>query len=184
MKYIVIICLKSGADPPLRFPRIAWLEGIVTSGRQQRNGLGRHQAIVWTNDEILLIWPLGTNFWEMLVQMHIFSFTTMYVNMSSARIRPFCLSAILKLLALFMYVKPLFEAFKVSELHIAGPVCGETSGPRYIPFTKASNAESVSMSWCIDTKPKCPLWLYLEVWTLAGLTAFNKRWAQLQLNLL
>ena len=38
MKYIVILCLKSGADPPLRSPRIAWLEGIVTSDRQQRNG--------------------------------------------------------------------------------------------------------------------------------------------------
>ena len=24
-------------DPPLRSPRIAWQEGIVTSGRQQRN---------------------------------------------------------------------------------------------------------------------------------------------------
>ena len=32
-----IYCLKSSADPPLRSPRIAWLEGIVTSGRQQRN---------------------------------------------------------------------------------------------------------------------------------------------------
>ena len=37
MKSIVILCLKSGADPPLRSPRIAWLEGILTSGRQQRN---------------------------------------------------------------------------------------------------------------------------------------------------
>ena len=38
MKSIVILCLKSGADPPLRPPRIAWLEGIVASDRQQRNG--------------------------------------------------------------------------------------------------------------------------------------------------
>ena len=37
MKSIVILCLKSAADPPLRPPRITWLEGIVTSGRQQRN---------------------------------------------------------------------------------------------------------------------------------------------------
>ena len=37
VKSIVILCLKSGADPPLRSLRVAWLEGIVTSGRQQRN---------------------------------------------------------------------------------------------------------------------------------------------------
>ena len=29
---------KKRCGPPLRSPRIAWLEGIVTSGRQQRNG--------------------------------------------------------------------------------------------------------------------------------------------------
>ena len=39
MKSIVILCLKSGAHPPLRSLRIAWLEGIVTSGRQQRNAV-------------------------------------------------------------------------------------------------------------------------------------------------
>ena len=33
----VILCLKSGADPLLRSPQIAWLEGIVASDRQQRN---------------------------------------------------------------------------------------------------------------------------------------------------
>ena len=33
------------------------------------NGLspGRHQAIIWTNDGILLIWPLGTNLSEILI---------------------------------------------------------------------------------------------------------------------
>ena len=40
------------------------------------NGLspGRRQAITWTNDGILLIGPLGTNFSEMLIKIHIFSF--------------------------------------------------------------------------------------------------------------
>ena len=37
MKSIVILCLKSGADPPLRSPRITLFEAIVTTGRQQRN---------------------------------------------------------------------------------------------------------------------------------------------------
>ena len=45
------------------------------------NGLspGRRQAIIWTNTGILLIWPLGTNFSEMLIEIHIFSFKKMHV---------------------------------------------------------------------------------------------------------
>ena len=39
------------------------------------NGLspGRRQAIIWTNDRILLIGPLGTNFNEILIEIHTFS---------------------------------------------------------------------------------------------------------------
>ena len=40
------------------------------------NGLspGRRQAIIWTNAEILLIEPLGTNLSEILIGIKIFSF--------------------------------------------------------------------------------------------------------------
>ena len=38
---------------------------------------GRRQAITWTNDGILLIRPLGTNFSEILIEMHTFSFKKM-----------------------------------------------------------------------------------------------------------
>ena len=57
------------------------------------NGLspGRRQAIIWTNDGILLIWSLGTNFSEMLIGIHIFSFKKMHFKMSSWYGRPFCL---------------------------------------------------------------------------------------------
>ena len=57
------------------------------------NGLspGRHQAIIWTNARILLIGPLGTNFIEMLIKIHTFSFRKMHLKMSSAKWRPFCL---------------------------------------------------------------------------------------------
>ena len=56
------------------------------------NGLspGRRQAIIWTNDGIFLIWPLGTNFSEMLIGIHIFSFKKMHLKMSSGYRRPFC----------------------------------------------------------------------------------------------
>ena len=57
------------------------------------NGLspGRRQAIIWTDDGILLIGPLGTNFSEKLIEIGIFSFKKMHLKMSSAKWRPFCL---------------------------------------------------------------------------------------------
>ena len=50
------------------------------------NGLspGRRQAITWTNVEILLIGPLGTNFSEILIEIHTFSFKKFHLKMSSA----------------------------------------------------------------------------------------------------
>ena len=51
---------------------------------------GRRQAIIWTNAGILLIGPLGTNFSEVLIEIHIFSFKKMRLKVSSAKWRPFC----------------------------------------------------------------------------------------------
>ena len=57
------------------------------------NGLspGRRQAIAWTNVGILIIGPLGTNFSEMLIEIHTFSFKKIHLKMSSGKWRPFCL---------------------------------------------------------------------------------------------
>ena len=57
------------------------------------NGLspGRRQAIIWTNDGILLIGPLGTNFSEILIEICIFYFKKMHLKVSPAKWRPFCL---------------------------------------------------------------------------------------------
>ena len=52
---------------------------------------GRRQAITWTNVGILLIGPLGTNFSEMLIEIHTFSFKKINLKMSSGKWRPFCL---------------------------------------------------------------------------------------------
>ena len=58
------------------------------------NGLspGRRQAIIWTNAGILLIGPLGTNFSEILIKIHMLSFMKMYLKISSAKWCLFCLS--------------------------------------------------------------------------------------------
>ena len=49
----------------------------------------RRQAIIWTNDGILLIRTLGTNFSEILSEIHSFSFKKMHLKMSSAKWRLF-----------------------------------------------------------------------------------------------
>ena len=58
------------------------------------NGLspGQHQAIIWTNDGILLTGTLGTNFNEILIEIYTLSFKKMHLKMSSGKWRPFCLS--------------------------------------------------------------------------------------------
>ena len=54
------------------------------------NGLlpGRRQAIIWTNDGILFIGPLGTNFSEILIEIYTFSFKKMHLKMSSGNWQP------------------------------------------------------------------------------------------------
>ena len=57
------------------------------------NGLSpdRRQAIIWTNAEILLIGPLGTNYSEIRIEILTFSFKKMRFKVSSVKRRPFCL---------------------------------------------------------------------------------------------
>ena len=57
------------------------------------NGLspGRRQAIIWTNDGILLIGALEINFSEISVKIQTFSFWKNHLKVSSAKWRPFCL---------------------------------------------------------------------------------------------
>ena len=73
------------------------------------NGLspGRRQAIIWTNVGILLIGTLGTNFSEILSEIHTFSFKKMRLKMSSAKWRPFCLS--LNVLPAIALINPCFH---------------------------------------------------------------------------
>ena len=57
------------------------------------NGLlpGRGQAIIWTNAKILLIGTVGTNFSEILIDIHTFSFNKMHLKVSSVKRWTFCL---------------------------------------------------------------------------------------------
>ena len=55
------------------------------------NGLSpsRRQAIIWTNAGILLNGPLGTNFSEILIEIHTFSFKKMRFKLLSGKWRTF-----------------------------------------------------------------------------------------------
>ena len=57
------------------------------------NGLlpGRRQAIICTNDGILLIGPYGTNFSEIGIEILTFSLMKMSLKVLSAKWQPFCL---------------------------------------------------------------------------------------------
>ena len=57
------------------------------------NGLspGQRQAIIWTNTEVLLIRPLGTNFSEIFTKIYTFSFKKVHCKMLSGKWQPFCL---------------------------------------------------------------------------------------------
>ena len=52
---------------------------------------GRHQAIIWTNDGLLSIGPLATNFSEISIEILTFSCKKMRLKVSSAKWRSFWL---------------------------------------------------------------------------------------------
>ena len=95
--------LRKWSFPELEFPH--WGVSLTHWGRVTHicvskltligsdNGLWpcRCQAISWTNAVILLIEPLGINFSEILIEIHIFSFKKIHLKMSSAKWHPFCL---------------------------------------------------------------------------------------------
>ena len=63
--------------------RSQWVNSLRPSDAYMR------QAIIWTNDGILLIRTLRTNFSEILSEIHSFSFKKMHFKMSSAKWRLF-----------------------------------------------------------------------------------------------
>ena len=51
----------------------------------------QRQAIIWTNNGILLIGPLGTNLSEILIKLYTFAFKKMHLKMLCGNWCPFCL---------------------------------------------------------------------------------------------
>ena len=64
---------------------------LTTIGSDNGLSPSRCQAIILTNAGILLIGPFRTNFSEILIEIHTFSFKKMHLKMSSGKWWPFCL---------------------------------------------------------------------------------------------
>ena len=106
------------------------------------NGLSpdRRQAIIWTNDGILLIAPLGTNFSEIVTGIQAFSFKRMHLKMSSAKLRPFCHGL---------------------------NVLRNPPATSKLPSQRVSNTQNISSrTWAF--KPLISQWLYDNSWHILG----------------
>ena len=96
-KNLLILCnhwpLVAVAVIITHWGRVMHICGSKLTITGSNNGLspGRRQAIVWTNDGKLLIWPFRIRFSEISIEINIFSFKKMRLNKSLARCRPFCL---------------------------------------------------------------------------------------------
>ena len=100
-KMTVVTCFKSlysirhdhKTHPLTHWGRVTHIcVGKLTNfGSDNALSPGRRQAIIWTNADILILGPFGTNFSEFLIVIHRFSFNKMHMKMSSAKWRPFCL---------------------------------------------------------------------------------------------
>ena len=87
------------------------------------NGLspGRRQAIIWTNAGILLVGSLETNFSEILMEIHTFSFNKTHLKTSSAKWRPCCLgrNVLRNMATVAVAITPAFsQQCKVSTRHV------------------------------------------------------------------
>ena len=67
------------------------VNNLTTIGSDNDLSPGRIQAVIWTNAEILLIWPIGTKFNEISIEIHTFSLNKIHFKISSGKWRPFCL---------------------------------------------------------------------------------------------
>ena len=90
---------------------------LTISGSDNGLSTGRRQAIIWTNAGILLILTLGTNFSEILSEIHTLSIKKMHLKMSSGRWRPSCLSLSVLNEAIDMFSDSLWKMFSLFLPH-------------------------------------------------------------------
>ena len=115
----------------------------------------KHNLILslWTNTGILLIGPLGTNFSEIFIEIHTFSFKKMHLKMSSATWRQFFLG--LNVLTFIWGLK-----------HIESPITEPADG--LAPYSATS-----SVGAALTAKLEMPFSpSFFQVWLLDILNSF------------
>ena len=87
------------------------------------NGLspGRRQAIIWSNVGILVIGPIGTNFSETAIKIHIFSFKKIHFKMLSGKWQPICLDLNELSICFLCYPCPIFTQPSQDAIPNAAP---------------------------------------------------------------
>ena len=94
------------------------------------NGLspGRHQATVWTNDGNLLIGTSGTNFSEILIEIHTLSCKKMHLKMSSEKWLIFCLGLNVSMTNTKGRMMPAVSYHTYTRVHTCGSVVMQRAG--------------------------------------------------------
>ena len=125
---------------------------LIGIGSDNGLSLGRRQASIWTNAGILIIWPLRTNFSEMLIEIHTFSFTKMHVKMSSTERRSLCLG--LNVLTHWpQEMRLLLEICTFRHMFVIG-----------------------AFPWnCLQVNVTGPHWVQVSIGLIIGLSPSNKR---------
>ena len=105
------------------------------------NGLSpcRRQASIWTNAGILLIGPLGTNFGEILIKIHTFSFTKMHLKMSG-KLRPFYLCLNVLNWSVILFLAPCFTKPSATMVQ-SSAVITQSNGTWYCIQTAVTEGE-------------------------------------------
>ena len=100
------------------------------------NGLspGQRQAIIWTNDGILLIGPLGTNFSEIFIAIETFSFKKKHLKMSSGK---------MSILSRPQWVKTVHVIFFITQQRLQGLKRNQYSASSLTPWRCGCNFKYV-----------------------------------------
>ena len=104
--------------------------------------------------DVFLIGTWGTNFSEILIAIHIFSFKKMHYN---DIIMILIASQITSLMSVYSTVYSDADQKKTSKLRVTGLCAGNSPGTSEFPAQRASNAESVSIWWLHHGIWKCHL---------------------------
>ena len=91
--HVILFNSQSPSDAFMQVMHIC-VSKLVIIGSDNDLLPGQCQSIIWTNAWKLFYQTLGTNFSEILIEIHIFSFKKMHSKMSSGKWWQFCLKGI------------------------------------------------------------------------------------------